>query len=145
MLNLTYYKAPKGSDVFSGAQRIETPKATPGEIGRRKAQLAAVVETALNNEEGLLIISGAGPEGSFKLVAVGSEGAPETAPNAATVEELAETKAALIEKEDELLKREAAVQAASDELTREAKALTEREAELDKREAALKKAEAKSS
>ena len=125
---LTYLTAEKGSPIFTGASVIKAEKQTPGEIGRRKAQLGAVVDKALEEKSALLILPGELEAGvQFELVSnFGGPGRPAAEPDGSPFAEL----------EAELETREKAAAAKEAELA-------EREADLVAREKKVKAAEKK--
>ncbi|MBK8233025.1 MAG: hypothetical protein IPK72_21180 [Candidatus Eisenbacteria bacterium] len=107
-LSLTYLTAPKGSLVFGGAALIQTAKQTPGEIGRRKAQLAAVVEAALAAETPLLVLPGEFEPG-VAFVAVPAVSPEQQATPGDTPSPFAEAEAELARREEALAERELAI------------------------------------
>lgn len=113
-LALTYLTAAKDSPCFfEGAAIIKTTVKTPGELGRRKAQLAAVVERALDAETPLLILPGEFEPGvSFALIPTGGaplpkeQADPEASPFAVAEAELTKREEALAERELAIVERE---------------------------------------
>lgn len=137
MFSLTFLKAPKRGSVFSGASVIKAVNDTPGELNRRKGQLAAVVETALKEETPLLILPGELEPGvKFQLVPADFTGT-ETEPGAPGASPFAEEEAELEAREKAVAEREAAVEKRAGELIKGGETLAAKETELTEREADL--------
>lgn len=156
MLKLTYYTAKAGSVAFGDGAQIEATRETPGEIGRRKQQLAAIVERAIENSEALLILPGLhegpppqlGPtvqplavEGVSKEgLATFDEAKQKLAEAEQKLAEAENQSKALAEVERNLAAREESYVNSCATLEQVKRALDEKDAELVKREEAVRAA-----
>lgn len=137
---LTYLTAEKGSPIFKGASVIKAEKQTPGEIGRRKAQLGAVVDKALEEKSALLILPGEFEPGvQFELV---SKFDTLGSPNAEPSNPFAEAEADLAKREKVLASGLASAKKLSADLEEDVKKVAEREHKAAEKEAELTEREA---